>query len=237
MLATAGLDRTFRLWEVATHQERRRLEGHQGMVQSLVFSADGRTLASGGADTTVLLWDVTGATGKGRPAKLTAEQLKALWADLDNQDARQAYEAIGQLVAAPAQAVPLLQGHLRPVPPPDPKVLARLVANLNSDEFDKRDKAAQELERLGDAAEPYLRRVLAEKPVAEVRRAIELLLAGLDGQPERRRAARALEALEYAGTPEAKQLLGELAKGAPDAWLTREAKATLDRLGRPASRD
>jgi RNA polymerase sigma factor (sigma-70 family) len=236
MLATAGLDRTLRLWEVATHQERRRLEGHQGMVQSLVFSADGRTLASGASDTTVLLWDVTGATGKGQPAKLSAEQLKALWADLDNQDAQRAYAAIGQLVAAPAQAVPLLQSHLRPVPAPDPKQLARLVADLGSDEFDKRDKAAKELERLGDAVEPHLRRVLAEKPAAEVRRVIDLLLTGLEGSAERVRAARALEALEYAGTPEARKLLGELARGAPDTWLTREAKATLERLGQRASR-
>jgi hypothetical protein len=36
--------------------------------------------------------------------------------------------------------------------------------------------------------------------------------------------------LEGLGTPQAKRLLEELAKGAPGAALTREAKAALGRL-------
>jgi hypothetical protein len=32
------------------------------------------------------------------------------------------------------------------------------------------------------------------------------------------------------GTAEARQLLRALAKGAPEAWLTREAKAAAERL-------
>jgi WD40 repeat protein len=231
MLATLSQDRTFRLWEVATRQERRRLEGHQGMAQCLAFRADGKVLASGGNDTAVLLWDATGATRKDRrAARLTAEELKSLWADLAGNNAPQAYAAVGKLVAASAQAVSLLQDNLRPVPPADPKQLARLVDDLGSDEFEKRDKAAKELERLGDAAEPYLRQGLAGKPAAEVRRAVELLLSGLEVRAERVRALRALEVLEYVGTPEAKKLLAELVKGAPEAWLTRQAKATLERL-------
>ena len=51
-------------------------------------------------------------------------------------------------------------------------------------------------------------------------------------QPERLRMLRALEALERIGTPEARQLLHQLGQGAPEAWLTREAKAGLQRLTR-----
>jgi hypothetical protein len=41
---------------------------------------------------------------------------------------------------------------------------------------------------------------------------------------------RALEALEKADTPQARQLLQKLADGASEAGMTREAKAALERL-------
>jgi hypothetical protein len=50
------------------------------------------------------------------------------------------------------------------------------------------------------------------------------------GQPELLRGVRAVEVLERAGTPEARQLLAALAGGAPGALLTREAAASLQRL-------
>ena len=49
---------------------------------------------------------------------------------------------------------------------------------------------------------------------------------------ERLRQSRALEVAEAMGTPEARSLLEELAKGPAEAWLTREAKAALARLAR-----
>jgi hypothetical protein len=60
------------------------------------------------------------------------------------------------------------------------------------------------------------------------------LLEKLDGRaltPEELRAVRALEALEHSGTPDARQLLETLARGAPEARQTRDAKAALQRLG------
>lgn len=53
---------TIRLWDVITGQEERRLKGHTKNVESIAFSPDGKTLASGGRDKTVCLWNV--ATGK-----------------------------------------------------------------------------------------------------------------------------------------------------------------------------
>ena len=53
-------DRKIQLFEVATGKLRREYEGHQGAILALAFSPDGGLLASGSADTTVLMWDVWG---------------------------------------------------------------------------------------------------------------------------------------------------------------------------------
>ena len=45
------------LWEVDTGRELRALLGHTWGIQTLVFSHDGKTLASGSRDGTILLWD------------------------------------------------------------------------------------------------------------------------------------------------------------------------------------
>jgi len=50
--------------------------------------------------------------------------------------------------------------------------------------------------------------------------------------PKQLLTLRGLEVLEHIATPEAKQVLQKLAAGAPDARLTREAKAALQRLER-----
>ncbi|GAA3466007.1 nSTAND1 domain-containing NTPase [Nonomuraea roseola] len=58
IVATAGTDKTARLWDVATHEQiGAPLPGH-GMIFSLAFSPDGTTLATGGGDDTAHLWDL-----------------------------------------------------------------------------------------------------------------------------------------------------------------------------------
>jgi WD40 repeat protein len=234
--------RDVHLVETATLGERGVLAGHLGGIASLAFTADGRTLLSGSEDATVLVWDLTrtAAGDGGRGESPSAAELEARWKDLSGDDAARAYAAVRRLAAAPAGAVPFLAARLRPAPAADEQQLSRLIAALDGDAFAARDKAARELAALGERATAALRKALAGAHSAEARRALQALLdrqARAERAPsvERIRTLRAVEALEYAATPDARQLLADLAAGAPAARQTAEAKAALDRLTRRAA--
>jgi hypothetical protein len=143
------------------------------------------------------------------------------------------------LIAAPKQTLPWLQEHSQGPSADDSQRIARLVAELDSDQFATRQRAARELEKLADLAEPALRKALAEKPSAEVRRQAEGLLVKLDGpvrSPEVLRGLRAIELLEYIGTSEARQQLERQAREALGGRVQKEAKAALERLAKQTGR-
>jgi WD40 repeat protein len=231
-LATAGGDKTIRLWELATSKERARLLGHAGDVCCVAYSPDGRRLVSGSGDTTALVWDLTGKETRGRKAgNLSNAELDSLWSDLAKEDAGKAWQAIWGLALAPESAVQYLGRHLQPVAPADKEKIARWIANLDADDFATRRDAARELETLAELAEPALRKALEANPTQELRRQATRLLDRLSNiSGERMRRVRAVETLEYVNTPDARQVLEKIAKGASEARLTREAKAALERV-------
>jgi hypothetical protein len=75
----------------------------------------------------------------------------------------------GAAIAAPAPAL---------TPPPDDEV-ARLVAQLDADNYRARDRATHRLREMGLDAVPMLRKAAEESPSAEVRTRLADVIAGI----------------------------------------------------------
>lgn len=231
MLATAGKDGQVSLWERATGRLRRRFP-HAAAVMSVAFSADGKRLASGSSDTTALVWNVFAPAGGRRREKLSGDELEALWNRLAADDAGRAFDTVCTLVAAPNSAVPFIGERLQPVEISDDRV-KRLIGELNNDRFEARERAAAELQALGERAEPALRTALKRTRSVEVRARAERLLLRLDEillPAAALQNARAIEVLEHIGSEPARRILQKLSKGAPEARLTRAAADALQRM-------
>jgi hypothetical protein len=223
------------VWEAATGTKVRSFQGHRAEITSLGFDRNARRLVSASFDSTVLAWDLTGRLRTGTPQRgeLSAADVAARWRDLAARDAGNAYRAIWDLSAAPELTVPCLKQRLSAVPHPDAQRIAGLISDLGSMRFQARQAAEANLKKLDVLAESALRKALQAESTLETRRRIEQLLQGItDPAPpaERLQMLRAVTVLEQIGSPEAIELLRTLSKGAPDAYVTREARAALERL-------
>jgi hypothetical protein len=212
------------LIEVATGRVRRRLPLLDSVCQC-VFSPDGRHLLVVGEDGAALVWEVyPAAPGVG----------DSLWADLAGADAEKAFAAVCRMVSRPGFAVKEIGRRLRPVALDRARV-RRWIADLDHDAFARRAEATRELAALGEVVEADLVKACAAGPSLEARLRLERLLAQIrerGGGPVHWQRARALEVVEQVGTKEAQRVLRRLARGAPEARLTREAKAALARLAK-----
>jgi RNA polymerase sigma factor (sigma-70 family) len=226
-LSTGGYSGDVALWDVRTGQQVLKLAGHPARVFTVAFSPDGRTLLTGSDDRTALAWDL-----RPRSGPRDDRGVGALWDALGGADAPAAYRALWRLADHHGQSVPFLRGKLSPAEPPDPKRLRELLDALDSDRFAEREAASRALAGWGEVVEPELQRELGQTPSVEKRHRLRMLLDGLAAlpSPDAVQQARAVVALQWADTPEARRLLEELAGGAPGARLTQEAKAALRRL-------
>jgi hypothetical protein len=217
-----------------TGKEVLRFDGHPGGTSSLAFTPDGRELASGGGDGSILIWDITGNWK--RPANsVTEKELDNHWTDLASADAAKAHRAIWQLADHARQALPFLRKRLRAVAPADAVQIRKLIVDLSSARFAVREKAYKELEKQVDLAAPALREAATGNAPLETRRRVDQLLGQLRRPIAAARdlqAIRAAAVLESIASVEARDCLQFLAEGAAEARLTHEAKAALQRLGR-----
>jgi sugar lactone lactonase YvrE len=235
-LATAGADKLVRLWDLAADKDLRNFEGHENIVWCVAYSLDGKKLASASEDKTLRLWDIGRlvAPKKKKPLKLTTKQLRKLWDELGGTNADRAYSAAWALAASPKQSVPFIEKGIfakGKKATADAKKVAKLIAQLDDDDFDVRDKAAAELAKLGVAAKPALEKALNTTTSSEVGYRIRALLKRLGGTPPSlTRGRRAVEVLEMIGTEAAQRALTMVAEKTKDADLKKDAKTTLKRL-------
>lgn len=261
-VATGHRDGRVRLWDLGEAGGSRELAAHEGPVQDLAFSSDGALLASCDPHQ-ALVWDARSCRLLGRvpdsarvrsvafsrDARRIAvgsdvvrirdvKDLEPAYADASAWDALAAPDAravIRDLLARPAEAVKLLAAKLEPAREDDARI-RKLIAALDDDDFQTREKAQDELIALGGPARRLVEAATKKPPSEEVRARSEAILEALDEDPkslpppEILRQLRAAQMLSLIGTPEAKALLERLAGGAQGAPLTREAEAALARL-------
>ena len=152
LLSLAGLEKAIHVWQVDTGKAVAEFRGHTGVPLYIAFSPDGSRLVSGSADTTALIWDLTKVKkpSPAAPPKLTDADVRAFWQDLADSDAVKGFAAIMALTVDPAQSLPLMQNELKPPAPIDATHVIRLIAQLDEDRFDVREKAAAELHNLAN---------------------------------------------------------------------------------------
>jgi hypothetical protein len=193
------------------------------------------TLSSRACHWAILL--LLGALLPARAADAKSED--EIWNDLlqvDEVGTKQAYKHILALEDKPDQAIRFLKARLKPAADPKiPERVSKLVTDLASDQFQVRQAASDQLEKMGKVCRPALLKELGTKPPLEIRTRIEQLLTKIDGPgmaPETLRELRGVELLRRLRTPEARDFLKELAGGTAGFPLTVKAQDALDQLSK-----
>jgi hypothetical protein len=167
-----------------------------------------------------------------KPREWTADELEAQWQQANaRDDAAKAYHAFWALANA-RPAVPFLADKLRRVEArPNVEAIRKWIAELDDDTFAARQAAANNLAKHAAEAAALLEDALKTAESAELRTRIKQLLsrqprADTAGQ----QALRAVRVLEMSTAVEAKEALGEVAKGRDSDSIAVAARDALKRI-------
>jgi hypothetical protein len=215
VLACPGSGHDVALWDLDDGKQFATLTGHAGSLTALAFSPDGQRLASGSADTTVLLWSVD------RPH--LAHVLNELLAGRADTN---------RLAAFAERGVASLAEPLRQTARAESQAL-RLIADLGDDDYVVRDKAMRDLEKLGAEGVFPIKRALRINQDLEVQFRLKQVLARLDVKDadqllDQPRVRKMVEVLVKLDTPQARRVLAELARVDRNTAVGEEVRSVLE---------
>jgi len=160
-------------------------------------------------------------------------ELSKLWVDLQSENDLRFQLAFKAFRAAPKPAFAVFRKAMPPVAKERQQVVEGWIAALDDEDPRRRDAVMENLQGVAHAFAPLLKsRQKAARP-GEIHNRLTFVLKQMDTEKTPLplvRESRVLSLLEQLATPEARQVLTELAGGAADARLTVEARAALQRL-------
>ena len=166
LLALAQSRRPAQLWDVLSGDKVAAFDGSGAW--RLAFAPDCRTLATSG-DTSTLLWPlVRDVITREDANELTDDDRQAAWKDLADSDAGRAFKAM-RILSADRKSAPRFLRDRLVVSAEAERLVKRLIARLDDDDFSERERAEKDLGQLGLAAEAAVRQALEDSPSAEVR--------------------------------------------------------------------
>jgi WD40 repeat protein len=205
-LAVGSYDQTIRLWDWRAGRVTKQLTGQADKVYSVAYTTDGKRIASGGPGRSACLWDAAGGKLLHRwdsgsmpvafdprgewLATAGNDSSVSIWSVKDYDRVLAHYDYIFAyrfLVLHPTAksfaahsgmdtAVRIFPIDLRQATPADEQRVRELVARWDEESFAEREKASQDLVRMGDVTRPLLAKAAREAASAEVRiRAREVL--------------------------------------------------------------
>jgi WD40 repeat protein len=205
------------------------MQSGRQFVGGVHFLPDSRLISLG---PTAIVWPV-GLKPAAARERLEDAELAQFWERLADPNPEKAWPAMVRLAGA-MRVAEFAHGRLRAVPKIPEGTLDRILQELDSKQFKVREAASKELDGLGSAVVAAVRERMNDLPVEAKERARKFLERHDKAEltPEHLRALRAVEVLEAEGSPEAREILGQLAGGEPTARLTQEASAAMRRLRR-----
>jgi WD40 repeat protein len=217
-----------KVWDFVGAKPVAELTGKSGAVRAVSSDPNGAVFAAGYDNSTILIWDIRPLLAAHPPyADIKKKTPEDCWFALGEEDGRKGLESVFCLWKQPRESTEFLRTHLSPVATKPKKELAKLVDGLCSKDLPTRQKAAKELLNCGEIADNEMKKKMGGELALEDRRRIQAALKR--SEANQLRCRRAIQALEYIGSPEAWQVIQRISKGAAQSEITREAVTTLKR--------